>query len=49
MRILVVGDDASIDGGLKRGLHKEGFAVVTFSKRKTLSIAMRVVLPEPSE
>ncbi|CAB3785835.1 Transcriptional regulatory protein QseB [Paraburkholderia caffeinitolerans] len=27
MRILLVGDDASIDGELQRGLHKEGFAV----------------------
>ncbi|MFX1676607.1 response regulator transcription factor [Paraburkholderia sp. A2WS-5] len=27
MRILLVGDDASIDGELKRGLRKEGFAV----------------------
>ena len=41
MRILVVGDDASIDGGLKRGLRKEGFAVDWANDVETAMLALR--------
>lgn len=41
MRILVVGEDASIDGGLKRGLHKEGFAVDCVKDANAAMLALR--------
>lgn len=41
MRILVVGDDTSIDGGLKRGLHKEGFAVDCVKDANAAMLALR--------
>lgn len=42
MRILVVGSDALIDGGLQRGLHKEGFAVDWAKDAESAMLALRL-------
>ncbi|MPW22067.1 response regulator [Paraburkholderia sp. CNPSo 3157] len=42
MRILVVGPDALIDGDLKLGLHKEGFAVDSVRDAESAMLALRM-------
>lgn len=41
MRILIVGDDASTDGELQRGLHKEGFAIDWAKDGASAMLALR--------